>query len=106
MDAGSPTLFVAAALGALAAIAPAAVWFLRRQTVPSDDPRARERRAKELGWQYDATAVGDTVFTIRGEGSGVKWKVRYRDRPGPPRKPARPSPGRRGACRARRPSSA
>jgi hypothetical protein len=84
MDAGSPTLFIAAALGAIAAIAPAAVWLLRRQSLPGDDPRTRERRAKELGWQYDQTAVGDTVFTLRGESSGVKWKVRYREDPARP----------------------
>jgi hypothetical protein len=84
MDAGSPTLFAAAALGAIAAIAPAAVWLLRRQSTPADDPRARERRSKELGWQYDETAVGDTVFTIRGESAGVKWKVRYREDPARP----------------------
>jgi len=84
MDAGSPTLFAAAALGAIAALAPAAVWWLRRQGAPADDPRLRERRARELGWQYDATAVGDTVFTIRGETAGVKWKVRYREDPARP----------------------
>jgi hypothetical protein len=84
MDAGSPTLFVAAALGAIAAIAPAAVWFLRRNASPGNDPRVRARRAKELGWQYDETAVGDTVFTVRGESGGVKWKVRYREDPARP----------------------
>jgi len=84
MDAGSPTLFLAAALGALAALAPVFVWFARRRGVPNDDPRARERRARELGWHYDATAVGDTVFTIRGESAGVKWKVRYREDPARP----------------------
>jgi hypothetical protein len=81
MDAGSPALFLAAALGAIAAIVPAALWLVRRGRVAADDPRARELRARELGWQYDATAVGDTVFTIRGESAGVKWKVRYREDP-------------------------
>ena len=81
MDAGSPTLFAAAVLGAIAALTPAAVWLLRRRSTPADDPRARERRARELGWQYDETTVGDTVFTLRGETSGVKWKVRYREDP-------------------------
>jgi len=89
MDAGSPSLFAAAALGAIAAIAPAAVWLLRRNADPGNDPRARERRSRELGWQYDETAVGDTVFTIRGEGGGVKWKVRYREDPTRPE--ARPT---------------
>jgi hypothetical protein len=89
MDAGSPTLLAAATLGALAAIAPAFVWLLRRHAVPRVDPRARERRAQELGWQYDPTTVGDTVFTIRGESAGVKWKVRYREDPTRPE--ARPT---------------
>ncbi len=84
MDAGSPTLLLAAALGAIAAIAPAAVWLVRRRGIAADDPRARERRSRELGWQYDATAVGDTVFTVRGESAGVKWKVRYREDPARP----------------------
>lgn len=89
MDAGSPTLIAAAALGAIAAIAPAAVWFLRRNGAANVDPRLRERRAKDLGWQYDETAVGHTVFTIRGESAGVKWKIRYREDPARPE--ARPS---------------
>jgi len=84
MDAGSPALFLAAALGAIAAIAPAALWLVRRGRVSAADPRARVRRAKELGWAYDETAVGDTVFTIRGESAGVKWKVRYRADPSRP----------------------
>jgi hypothetical protein len=81
MDAGPPILLAAAVLGAIAAIAPAAVWLMRRRSVPADDPRARERRARELGWVYDATPAGDTVFTLRGEGAGVKWKIRYREDP-------------------------
>lgn len=84
MDAGLPALLAAAALGALAAAA-AAIWLVRRRASPTLDPvtaaRARERRARRLGWAYDATAVGDTQFMLRGEDAGVKWKVRYRADP-------------------------
>ena len=88
MDAGSPAILAAAALGAFAALAPAALWFVRRHAWSSPDPqvaaRRRLRRAKQLGWAYDETAVGDTVFTLRGEDSGVKWKVRYTADPSQP----------------------
>jgi len=83
MDPGSPVLLAAAALGVFAAFAPVAFWLARRHAVaPTGNPQAatrkRVRRTRQLGWAYDETAVGDTVFTIRGEDAGVKWKIRYR----------------------------
>lgn len=82
MDPGSPALLAAAALGFFAAITPVAVWFARRQLASPADPHAaarkRMRRTRQLGWAYDDTAVGDTVFTVRGEDAGIKWKIRYR----------------------------
>jgi hypothetical protein len=93
MDAGSPALLAAAALGAFAALAPVAFWLARRRIASPADPHAaarkRERRARQLGWAYDPTAVGDTVFTLRGEDAGVKWKIRYRV--DPERPAARPA---------------
>jgi hypothetical protein len=94
MDAGSPALLAAAALGAFAAFTPVALWLARRRHMASAaDPRAaahkRRRRARKLGWAYDDTAVGDTVFTLRGEDAGVKWKIRYRA--DPERPDARPT---------------
>jgi hypothetical protein len=87
MDPGSPALFAAAALGAFAAVAPVAVWLARRR-IAVPDPRAaarkRLRRTRQLGWAYDETAVGDVVFTIRGEDAGVKWKIKYRADPKQP----------------------
>jgi len=83
MDAGSPVLLAAAALGLFAACAPVVVWLARRQTGSPADPEAasrrRAKRARSHGWDYDETAAGDTVFTLRGEDEGVKWKIRYRD---------------------------
>jgi hypothetical protein len=89
MDPGSPALFAAAALGVFAALAPVAFWLARRPAAaPAGNPQAgarkRLRRTRQLGWAYDDTAVGDTVFTIRGEGAGVKWKIRYRSDPDDP----------------------
>jgi hypothetical protein len=88
MDPGSPALLAAAALGAFAAVAPVALWFAHRRVGSPANPqsaaRKRQRRARQLGWAYDETAVGDTVFTFRGEDAGVKWKVRYRADPARP----------------------
>jgi hypothetical protein len=85
MDAGSPALLAAAALGAFAAIAPVVFWLARGRAWSPSDPRAaarqRARRASQRGWAYDETTAGDTVFTLRGEEEGVKWKVRYRADP-------------------------
>jgi hypothetical protein len=93
MDPGSPALLAAAALGAFAALTPVAVWLARRRFAAPADPqvaaRRRLRRTRQLGWAYDETAVGDTVFTIRGEDAGVKWKIKYRSDPKQP--DARPS---------------
>ncbi len=93
MDPGSPALLAAAALGAFAAITPVAVWLARRHIASPVDPqpaaRRRLRRTRQLGWAYDETAVGDTVFTIRGEDAGVKWKIRFRSDPKAPE--ARPT---------------
>jgi hypothetical protein len=94
MDPGSPALLAAAALGVFAAFAPVAFWLARRHAVaPTGNPQAaarkRVRRTRQLGWAYDDTAVGDTVFTIRGEDAGVKWKIRYRCDPDHPE--ARPT---------------
>ena len=92
MDPGSPVLLAAAALGLFAAVTPVAVWLARRHAAaPSGNPQAaarkRLRRTRQLGWAYDETAVGDTVFTIRGEDAGVKWKIRYRRDPHPDARP-------------------
>jgi len=61
------------------------VWFVRRRAGAPLDPaaaaRSRERRARGLGWEYDATVTGDTLFTMRSEQAGVKWKVRHRADP-------------------------
>jgi hypothetical protein len=61
------------------------VWFARRRAGAPRDPaaaaRLRERRARSLGWEYDETVTGDTLFTLRGEDAGVKWKVRQRADP-------------------------
>jgi hypothetical protein len=88
MDPGSPALLAAAALGAFAALTPVAVWFARRRFAAPADPQAaarrRLRRTRQLGWAYDETAVADTVFTIRGEDAGVKWKIKYRADPKQP----------------------
>jgi hypothetical protein len=88
MDPGAPALLAAAALGAFAALTPLAVWLARRHAAAPADPRTaarrRLRRTRQLGWAYDETAVGDTVFTIRGESAGVKWKIRYRSDPKQP----------------------
>jgi hypothetical protein len=88
MDAGSPALLAAAALGLFAACAPVVVWLARRHALSPADPQAaarrRTRRARQRGWEYDETAVGDTVFTLRGQEEGVKWKIRYRADPSRP----------------------
>jgi hypothetical protein len=85
MDPGSPALLAAAALGAFAALTPVALWLARRRFAGPADPqvaaRRRVRRTRQLGWAYDDTAVGDTVFTIRGEDAGVKWRIKYRADP-------------------------
>jgi hypothetical protein len=73
--------WLALGLAALAA-AGGGAWLVRRRRAAPLDPataaRKRERRARDLGWVYDQTVTGDTQFTLRGEGAGVKWKVRYR----------------------------
>jgi len=68
-------------LAALAAAGGGAWLVRRRRAVPLDPAvaaRKRERRARDLGWVYDATVTGDTQFTLRGEAAGMKWKLRYR----------------------------
>jgi hypothetical protein len=64
------------------------LWFAsRRRAVPLDpaaSAAARESRARGLGWQYDETVTGDTLFTMRGEQAGVRWKMRYRADPSRP----------------------
>jgi hypothetical protein len=76
------------ALVALAFAALGGVWLVRRSRTASLDPgavsRARERRAQRLGWAYEEKVTGDTLFTLRGEQAGVKWKVRYRANPTQP----------------------
>ena len=72
-------------LAALAA-AGGGAWLVvhRRRAVPLDPAtaaRKRERRARDLGWVYDATVTGDTQFTLRGAAAGMKWKLRYRADP-------------------------
>jgi hypothetical protein len=81
IDLGSPAILATCAVFGGAALALAAVRLVRR--VPAiahgaSDARERERRARDLGWTYDETAAGGTVFTFRGESDGVKWKVRFR----------------------------
>jgi hypothetical protein len=69
-----------ALLLALAALAVAGAWLVRRRRAPSDPgaaARRREHRARDLGWVYDETVTGDTQFTLRGQEAGVKWKLRY-----------------------------
>ena len=93
MNLDSPAILVTSATLAGAALAAATTWLVRRRApVPANAgaiARERERRARELGWAYDETAVSDTVFTLRGEGNGVKWKVRYcADRNQPDRRAA------------------
>jgi hypothetical protein len=71
------------AVAALAGVGIAvAFWRARRRSGGSLDPavaaRQRDERASELGWRYDGTPNGETLFTLRGESGGVKWKVRYR----------------------------
>lgn len=65
-------ILAAAALAAAAA----GVWRLRRAA--GTGGRGFERRAAELSWEYDSTVSGDTLFALRGETSGVRWKVRCR----------------------------
>ncbi len=81
-DLDPPTLLLAAAVSAGAVLAMAALWVVRRRAAAGSDPvavgRERARRARELGWAYDETAAAGTVFTLRGESDGVKWKVRFR----------------------------
>jgi hypothetical protein len=84
------------ALPAAAIAIGSGMWFARRRRdVPRDpaaDARAREHRehrVRSLGWVYDDTVTGDTLFTLRGEHAGVKWKVRHRADPSRPE--ARPT---------------
>ena len=82
IDVGSPVLLSTTAMVAGAALATAVTWLVRQRAPAVSNPvaagRERERRARELGWAYDETAVGGTVFTLRGETEGVRWKVRFR----------------------------
>ncbi len=59
------------------------VWLLLRirrgGAAPAAAARERERRARALGWTYDETVTGETLFAVRGEQAGVKWKVRCRE---------------------------
>lgn len=82
IDLGSPVLLAIAGAAAVVAVADAARRRVRGRTPSMGDPaaasRERTRRARELEWAYDETAFGGTLFTLRGESNGVKWKVRYR----------------------------
>jgi hypothetical protein len=73
-----PIVLAVVAAGAVAAAA--AVWRLRGRGSAggSDAAASREARARELGWQYDGTPDGDALFTLKGEESGVRWKLSYR----------------------------
>jgi len=79
--------WLALGLAALAA-ASGGAWLVRRHRAVPLDPaaaaRKRERRARDLGWAYDATVTGDTQFTLRGAAAGMKWKLRYRADPNRP----------------------
>jgi hypothetical protein len=44
----------------------------------ADDAASRASRAAALGWTYDDMPEGDAVFSMKGEESGVKWKLSYR----------------------------
>lgn len=72
-------LLLAGVAGALLAAAGAALALRgRRRAQKADDASSRASRAAELGWTYDGTPDGDALFSIKGEESGVKWKLSYR----------------------------
>jgi hypothetical protein len=79
MEASSLLASVAALAGVGIAVA---LWRTWRASRLARDPAAtaseREERASKLGWRYDGMPNGETLFTLRGESGGVKWKVRYR----------------------------
>jgi hypothetical protein len=79
----SASSLLLSALAALVGVGIAiAFWRARGRSTVHPDPaaaaRQREERAIDLGWRYDSTPNGETLFTLRGEEGGVKWKVRYR----------------------------
>lgn len=82
MDLTSPALLVGASALAGATLAAGAAWLVRQRAPVGNAAEAagrdRDRRARELGWAYDETSVGDSVFSVRGEADGIKWKVRFR----------------------------
>src|SRR5262245_50665450 len=83
VDLAAPLVLAIAALtGLVAALRVIRIRAPARAAAASG--RERERRAHELGWAYDETAFGGTLFTFRGEAQGIKWKARYRAEPGAP----------------------
>jgi hypothetical protein len=81
---GASSLFLAAVAALAGAGIAVVLWRMRQRAPATLDPvaaaRQREERAAALGWRYDDRPNGETLFTLRGEEGGVKWKVRYRDR--------------------------
>jgi hypothetical protein len=69
------------ALPAVVAALALVVWLVlgrRAAATAGGDAASRAARAAALGWTYDDSADGDTLFVMKGEEAGVKWKVSYR----------------------------